>query len=116
MVEDLRKKDYSYSRIGIALRDNYGIPDIKAVTKKKLGKIIELKGLAPKYPEDLMNLMKKAVGLRKHLEANHHDVHNKRSVQLIESKINRLVKYYRNTGKLPEKWTYSYDKAKLLVE
>ncbi|MFA5406417.1 MAG: 30S ribosomal protein S15 [Candidatus Nanoarchaeia archaeon] len=116
LVEDLRKKDYSYSKIGITLRDSYGVPDIKAVTKTKLGNIIKEKGLTPKYPEDLMNLMKKAVGLKNHLDGNNHDVHNKRSLQLIESKINRLVKYYRNKGQLPAKWSYSYDKAKLLVE
>jgi len=116
IITSLKKKDYSQSKIGITLRDAHGIPSTKAVTGKKVGKILEDKGLNPKFPDDLMFLMKKAVGLHKHLELNKHDIHNKKSLQLIESKIHRLVKYYRRTSKLPEGWTYSYERAKLLVE
>lgn len=116
VVVDLKKKDKSLSHIGIVLRDKHGVPSVKAVTGKKIGKIVKEKELEPKFPDDLMNLMRKAVSLRKHLDNNNHDVHNKRNLQLIESKIHRLVKYYRRTKKLPDKWTYSYEKAKLLVE
>ena len=35
--------------------------------------------------------------------------------RLTESKINRLVKYYKKTGKLSKTWVYDKDKAKLLV-
>ncbi len=116
LVIDLAKKELSTSKIGIKLRDSYGVPSVKLITGKKISKIIAEKGLAPEYPEDLMNLMKKAVNLRKHLELNHHDIHNKHSIQLIESKIKRLVKYYKRNNRLPAKWNYSYDRAKLLVE
>lgn len=116
LVVKLKKKDYSNSRIGIILRDSYGIPSVKAVTGKKIREIVEEEGLNPKFPDDLMHLMQRAVGLKKHLDKNNHDVHNKRNLQLIESKIHRLVKYYRRVNKLPPKWTYSYEKAKLLVE
>lgn len=115
-VVDMKKKGSSLSEIGSKLRDNYGVPSVKALTGKKIGRIIKDEGLENKFPEDLMNLMKKAVRLHKHLENNTHDIHNKRSIQLIESKIHRLVKYYRRTKKLPDKWTYSYERAKLLVE
>ncbi|MBD3312031.1 30S ribosomal protein S15 [archaeon] len=116
LVVELKKKGYPNSRIGIILRDSYGIPSVKTATGKKIGKIVEEHELSPKFPEDLMNLMKRAVGLKKHLDKNNHDIHNKRNLQLIESKIHRLVKYYRRVNKLPEKWAYSYEKAKLLVE
>jgi small subunit ribosomal protein S15 len=116
MVVEMKKKDKSLSEIGIKLRDSHGIPSVKSVTGKKLGVIVKEKGLEPKFPDDLMNLMRKAVGLKKHLDNNTHDIHNKRNLQLIESKIHRLVKYYRRNNKLPDKWTYSYEKAKLLVE
>ena len=116
IIVKLRKEDYSTSRIGIVLRDKYNIPDVKQATGKKITKFLEENNLKPKFPEDLMNLMKRAVNLRKHLELNHHDIHNKRSLQLIESKIKRLVKYYHKSRKLPEKWNYNYERAKLLVE
>lgn len=116
LVIKLKKEDKTNSQIGIELRDNYGIPGVKSVINEKISKIIASKGMTHKFPEDLMSLMKKAVILKKHLELNKHDVHNKRSLQLIESKIGRLVKYYSRTNKIPSGWTYSYDKAKLLVE
>ncbi|KAB3548078.1 MAG: 30S ribosomal protein S15, partial [ANME-2 cluster archaeon] len=43
------------------------------------------------------------------------DVHNKRALQLTESKIRRLVKYYRRTGTLPKDWVYRADTAEMLI-
>jgi small subunit ribosomal protein S15 len=40
---------------------------------------------------------------------------SKRGMQLIESKIRRLAKYYKREGKLPEDWAYNLEQAKLLV-
>ncbi len=116
LVLELAKKGKSMSMIGLILRDTYGIPSVKVITGKSIKKILEENGLKPKLPEDLQNLIKKAVNLRKHLENNKHDVHNKRNLQLIESKIKRLVKYYRRVGELPKDWIYIYDQAKLQVE
>ncbi|WP_297476078.1 30S ribosomal protein S15, partial [Thermococcus sp.] len=81
----------------------------------KITKILEENGLAPDIPEDLMALIRKAVKLRKHLEMHPKDKHSRRGLQLTESKIRRLVKYYRRTGKLPAKWRYDPEQAKLLV-
>ena len=44
-------------------------------------------------PEDLRNLMTKAVRLDVHLSENPKDLHNKRSLHLIEAKIRRLARY-----------------------
>ena len=46
---------------------------------------------------------------------NHMDLHNKRALQLTESKIRRLVKYYHNTGVLPMDWVYSPSTAEILI-
>lgn len=62
--------------------------------------------LRPKVPEDLENLVKKAAGARRHLEKNRKDYPNKRDLALIESKIHRLVGYYRTIGRLPKEWEY----------
>ena len=66
-------------------------------------------------PEDLRNLMTKALGMRKHLSNNKHDLHNKRQLQLTEAKVRRLVKYYVGTGRLPTGWAYSPETAEIIL-
>ena len=66
--------------------------------------------------EDLYNLIKRAVNLHKHMDKNKKDSKSKHGLELLESKIRRLGKYYARTGKLPSDWKYSLDKAKLLVK
>ncbi len=114
LILKYRKEEYSPSMIGIVLRDQHGIPSVKMATGKKLTKILEDHKVEPKLPEDLMNLMRQAVNLRKHMEENPKDLHSRRGLHLCESKIRRLVKYYRGR-KLPEDWRYDPERAELLV-
>ncbi len=116
IIENLAKKGLSPSRIGIILRDQYGIPSIKQVTKEKISKIMEKKGVKPEFPETLLSLMKRAVSLRNHLEKNRKDYISQRGLELTESKIRRLVKYYKREKVLPVEWKYQPEKAKLLVK
>lgn len=106
LVIDLARKGYPPSMIGIILRDQYGIPLVKQITGKKICQILEEQGLAPEIPEDLANLIRRALRVRRHLEEHPKDYHSKRGLQLIESKIRRLVKYYKRVGKLPPEWEY----------
>ncbi len=116
LVLKLAKEDHSSAMIGIILRDQYGIPSVRDVTGKKVSKILSEHGLAPKIPEDLFNLLKRAVNLRKHLEVHRKDKHSRRGLELIESKIRRLAKYYIRKGKLPKDWKYDPEKAKIWVQ
>lgn len=111
----LAKTGKSTSQIGMILRDNYGIPDVKVVTKKSISQILEENKLAPKLPEDLAALIRKVIRLTKHLDNFKKDRTVKRGLVLTESKIGRLTKYYKRTGKLNENWKYERSKAKLLV-
>ena len=115
LIVKLAKEENSPSKIGIVLRDQYGIPSVKDVTGKKIGFYLEKNNARGKLPEDLSNMINKALSLRKHLAANKKDRHNARSLQLIESKIHRISKYYRSTGKLPANWRYDPETAKLLM-
>ena len=110
------KEGKSMSHIGLTLRDQYGIPSVKAVMGKSVKEIIKEEGLLPKWPEDLMNLMKKAVKLRKHMTENKMDKHNQRVLQLTESKIRRLVKYYKSRGVVEKTWYYKPEQAVLLIK
>lgn len=115
IVMDVAKKGVPPSQIGILLRDQYGIPLTRQLTGKKLGKVLSEKGLAPELPEDLFNLIKHTGAIRRHLEEHPKDMNSKRGLHLLESKINRLAKYYISAGKLPRDWKYSPEKASILV-
>lgn len=115
LVAKLAKKGENPSRIGVILRDQYGIPNTKLTAQKGVRQILEEKGMKKDTPEDLMDLMKKAVELDKHRTANRQDMVSKRGMQLTESKIRRLAKYYKREGRLPEDWKYNLATAKLLV-
>jgi small subunit ribosomal protein S15 len=114
-IVEFAKQDNSTSNIGIMLRDIYGVPDIKLSTGKRVLKILDENSAAPSLPEDFSNLVTKAIRLRKHLTNNHKDKHNKRALNLTESKIRRLGKYYRRTGVLPESWKYDPLTAERLI-
>ncbi|MCY0874608.1 MAG: 30S ribosomal protein S15 [Acidianus infernus] len=115
LVEELAKRGYGPSMIGVILRDQYGVPLVKQITGKKLTQILEEKGLAPKIPEDLFNLIRKAVNVRRHLTEYPKDKVSKKSLEEIESKIRRLVDYYKEVGKLPANWNYDPATAELLI-
>ncbi len=116
LVVKLAKTGKTAAGIGIVLRDSYGIPDVKAITRKRINKILEENNLSSKLPEDLKALIRKDVEVMKHLERHIHDVPARRGMVLTESKIHRLICYYKGTGKLPQDWVYERDKAKTLVE
>ena len=116
LIMKLRKEGNSTSMIGIIMRDQYGIPDVKLITGKKITKILEDHGQELKYPEDLMNLIRRAVNIRDHLAENPKDLHTRRGLRIIESKIRRLVRYYVREGVLPEGWRYDPRSAALLVK
>lgn len=115
-IIELAKKGHSTSEIGMILRDQYAVPDIKVATGKNITKILEANNAKSEIPEDLKNLISRALLIRKHLEENKKDVENKRNLQLTESKIRRLVKYYINNNVLPDNWKYSPKTAKLMFE
>jgi small subunit ribosomal protein S15 len=116
IVEDLAKQHTHQAMIGQILKEKYGVKYFKQIFGKRLGKVLEEKGLLPQLPQDLLDLMKKAVNIRAHLEKNHKDVHNKIRLARVESKIWRLTKYYKKEGVLPSDWKYDPNTAALLIK
>ncbi len=110
----LAKEGNNISTIGTILRDRYAIPLTKSITGKTIHEILEGAGIAPKIPEDLEVLMRKADSVRRHLDKNKADRMGKRSLTLIESKIYRLVKYYKDEGVLPSQWEYKLLAASIM--
>lgn len=118
-VVELAEEGYSPSEIGLKLRDEgvdgTPVPDVSLATDKKIGEILEEHDAAGELPEDLYHLLEKAVRLNEHVAENGQDHQNKRSLQNVESKVRRLVHYYRG-DELPADFTYTYENAKDLVE
>ncbi len=106
LVVKYAKEGLKPSEIGIKLRDQYAIPLVRQITKKSLTEILEQKGVTPDMPEDLNNLVTKALGLQKHLRANKSDRRNVRSLELLEAKVHRLSSYYKEIGRIPKTWKY----------
>ncbi|MDX1534759.1 MAG: 30S ribosomal protein S15 [Thermoplasmata archaeon] len=106
LVNKLHREGLQSAQIGIRLRDQYGIPSVKLLTGKPITQILQEGGAELQVPEDLGNLLTKALRLTAHLAEHHRDVHNRRSLELIEAKIRRLARYYKREGVLPEGWVY----------
>lgn len=118
-VVELAEQGFDPSQIGMKLRDEgvqgTPIPNVKLATGKKVTTILEENDAAADVPEDLRNLLEKAVRLREHVEENGQDHQNRRALQNTESKIRRLVDYYRG-DQVDEDFKYSYENAVDLLE
>ncbi len=116
LILQYQKQGMRQELIGQTLKDKHGIKYLKPVLGKRLGAFMQERGAAEEMPSDLLNLMKKAVNMRKHISKNHGDVHNKLRLNRVEAKIWRLGKYYRSEGKLPRDWSYDPEKAALIIK
>lgn len=112
----LHSEGLATAEIGVRLRDAHGVPSVRLVTGKAITQVLRAKGTKIALPEDLGSLMKRAVELQVHLKEHRKDYSNKRGLQLIESKIRRLSRYYKETGVLPADWDYSIKLAELQVK
>jgi len=108
LVLKLSREGNVPSTIGVILRDRHGVPLVKSITGKTIHEVLKGAQQEPTVPEDLNALVKRAEDLRRHLEKNHKDYVNKRCLAMVESKIHRLVKYYRGRGQLRPDWQYKH--------
>lgn len=104
------------SKIGLHLRDNMGVPSVRAVLGVSLSAYLAKEKALPEYPEDMLTLIRKAVHLHGHMKNSKKDVHNKVKLGHIESKIMRLAKYYSRKGRIPANWKYDIEQVALLVK
>ena len=106
LIINLAREGKTQSQIGNILRDVHGVPLVKPIVGHGIKKVLDEAGLAPQIPEDLYNLMVAATRLRRHMDRNPKVYNNKRSLQLTESKIYRLTRFYKKRGLLPRDWSY----------
>ncbi|MCF7798833.1 30S ribosomal protein S15 [Candidatus Woesearchaeota archaeon] len=116
LVVKYAKEGKTPSQIGLFLRDEYGIPDVKLITKKSITQILDEKKLTKKLPEDLTALLKKVLAIQEHLAQNHKDQPARRGLTLTESKILSLIRYYKKVDRLPKDWNYNPKQIKMFIE
>lgn len=116
LILKMVKEGTPEAKIGLILRDKYTVPSVKSVLGISLSAFLKKRQALPEYPDDILNLIKKAMRVRNHLRTSKKDIHNKVKLLHIESKIHRLVKYYANSGRLPANWRYNPEQAALLVK
>jgi small subunit ribosomal protein S15 len=116
LIVKMAKEGKSNARIGLLLRDSYGIPSVKSLLGKTISRVLDDKKLTSEIPDDLMSLIRRSISLEKHREENKQDMTAKRGEQLTTAKILRLVKYYKGTGRLPASWKFDKSKVRLLIE
>jgi len=123
LIQKLAKDGMTNATIGIYLRDQYGVPDVRAaglrvskVANKTRSEKTTAEGGKMSVPEDMYNLIKKSVNLHKHMDTNHGDAKAKHGLELLESKIRRLGKYYVRKKVLPVGWKYTVESAKLIAK
>lgn len=119
-IEDLivkyAKDGMGPALIGEKLKNEHKVPYVRQYTGKRMLQILKEKKLVGDIPADLMDLMRTAVNMRKHLEKNKQDKHNELRLRRTESKIWRLTKYYSREGVLPDGWKYDPKQAELLIK
>ena len=107
------KEGLTSSQIGLKLRDQHAIPLVRPIIKKGIMQVLDENKAGPELPEDLNNIVNKAVGLQKHLKSNKSDNRNVRALELIEAKVHRLSVYYKRIGRIPKNWKYKSVVAQL---
>lgn len=116
IILKLAKQGHQSAEIGTILRDQYGIPSTRLVSKNRIARIMKANKVYPEFPEDMLNLLKRAANLRAHLAKNKKDYTSRRGLELTESKIRRLAKYYKKKKTLPHDWKYEAEKVKLMLK
>jgi small subunit ribosomal protein S15 len=112
----LAKTGLSGAQVGTTLRDGYGVPSVRAIAGVRMTQLLAENGIKPDLPEDLQALLKRVVHLQRHLVSHPRDLSNQRGLHLMESRIRRLARYYRQHKMLPENWSYTAATAVLQVE
>ena len=115
IVVKLAKEGKQSASIGLILRDQYGIPSVR-MSKLKVADIMRKHKVYTDLPEDMVNLIKKAAAINVHMTKNKRDYTSKRGLEITESKIRRLAKYYKKRNLMPADWKWNLDRAKLLVK
>ncbi len=115
-IVEYARKGTTPAMIGQMLKEKHGVPYVKQYFGRRLVAILSDNKVGGEMPQDMMDLLRRATVMRRHLEKNHNDVHNRVRLGRVEAKIWRLSKYYKRTGALPADWKYEPEKVALMIK
>ena len=115
LILSLHEKGNNAAAIGRILRDQHAVPSVRLIMGERIAAILARNEVTMEFPDDLRNLMARAVRLQDHLSANHRDLHNRRQLELTEAKIRRLVRYLKSQGRLDGEFRYRRDTVRLML-
>ena len=96
IVEKLAKEGITTEKIGLILRDQYGIPTAK-IFGKKLSAMLKGK---PGYKDATFeNAQKKFKRIKVHLEKHHGDKKSRRALEIRTARVRKLKKYVEKKEK-----------------
>lgn len=90
IILKLAKQGLTSEKIGLVLRDTYGIPKAK-IYGKKISQVLEENKLSK--DTNLVNLEKKQQVIKSHIEKNKKDKKAKRALTIITARIFKHKKY-----------------------
>mgnify|MGYP001605517926 CR=1 FL=1 len=93
IILKLADKGLTAEKIGLMLRDRYGIPKVK-LYGLKIKEVLEEKFKEP----SLINLEKKSQKLEGHVKKNKHDRKANRSLTITKAKLKRIKDYLKITS------------------
>lgn len=101
LVLSLARKGIKPSEIGKILRDEHGIGAVKPILGKSLVKFLKEEEAAPTIPEELASCVRRCMNIRSHLSEFKNDKNAKYRLILAESKMYRIIRYYKRTMAIP---------------
>lgn len=116
LIVDYAKQGMHQAQIGQTLKEKHNVPYIRQIYSKRLNVVLKENGFKFEIPQDLLDLLKRAITLRRHIEKNHNDVHNKTALARVEAKIWRVSNYYKDNKVLPSDWKYDPEKVALIIK
>ena len=96
LVVKLSKEGNTSEKIGLILRDQYGIPTTK-LYGKRISQILMEKGIT--QSADLVNIEKKFERIKKHLEKHHTDRKSKRALSIRTARVRKVKAYVARKSK-----------------
>lgn len=96
IVVKLAKQGMTSEKIGLALRDSYGIPKAKLLGRR-INKMLKSKGLDKDAA--LLAVEKRQLAIKKHLEKNKQDKRAQRALIITSARIKKLKEYRKRKEK-----------------
>ncbi|MEK6935371.1 MAG: 30S ribosomal protein S15 [Nanoarchaeota archaeon] len=93
IILKLADKGLTAEKIGLVLRDQYGIPKV-SIYGLKIGKVLKEQDKFQK--PSLINLQKKVTKLEEHYAKNKQDKKTERAMMITKSKLKKFQDYIKN--------------------